>query len=137
MAFLQYFFNRPGAAGPAFERWGSMLIGAYIALALAILLLGAVMRVFSARHAVRLRVTNATVTWGIALQLIGLVILGLRVTDFPLLSLRIWMTLHLIAELAAAGYLVWWMQTWYPQEAAEFEWQERKRDYLPRGSRRR
>ena len=137
MGLLQYLFSRPGAAGDAFRQWGFMLIGAYAALAVAILLLGWVMRTFSEYHAVNSRLTRRIVTWGVLLQIVGLLILGLRATDFPLLSLRLWIFLHLAAEVAAAGFLIRWMRTRYREELEVYEWEERKRAYLPRASRRR
>jgi type III secretory pathway component EscV len=129
---VEYLFHRPGAVGPFFDFWGAALFGAFCALILALLVLGYLMRVFSEGHILHEQITRQVVRYGVAVQVAGLVVLGLRVINFPGLSMRLFLFLPLIAEVVALGYLVWWMRTKYPDEIAYFEWEEQKRDYLPR-----
>jgi len=110
-------------------------MGAFIALALAILLLGYVLRAFSEGHALHTQITQRIVRYGLTLQLVGLLVLWLRVINFPGLSMRFFLYVHLIAEVAAIAFLAWWMRRRYVDEIAYFEWEERKRDYLPRPTR--
>jgi len=132
---FEYLFHRPGPAGSVFGFWGAVLLGAYVALAVAILLLGYVLRSFSEGHSLHTRITQRIVKYGLILQVVGLVVLWLRVINFPGLSMRLFLYAHLIAEVAAMGYLAWWMRRRYVDEIAYFEWEERKRDYLPRPAR--
>lgn len=115
-----------------FDRWGPVLFGAFVALILALLVLGYLMRVFAEGHTLHARITQQVVRYGIAAQLAGLLVLGLRVINFPGLSMRLFLFLPLLAEVAALAYLTWWMRTKYPDEIAYFEWEEQKRDYLPK-----
>jgi hypothetical protein len=132
---VEYLFHRPGAVGPVFDRWGSVLLGVFVALILALIVLGYLMRVFSEGHTLHALVTQKVIRYGLAIQIAGLIVLGLRVINFPGLSMRVFLFLPLIAEAAALGYLIWWMRTKYVDEIAYFEWEEQKRDYLPRPTR--
>lgn len=133
MGLIEYLLFRPGPPGPYFQQWGFVLAGAYGALALALIGFGALTRLFNARHAVHIAVVKRIVGWGVPLQLAGLAVLGLRAANLPAVSLRLALFLHLAAEVAALVYLVWWLRTRYPEEVAHYEWEERKRDFLPRG----
>ena len=135
MRLVEYLFHRPGAVGPAFDRWASVLVGAFLALILALLVLGYLMRVFAEGHTLHAVITQKVVRYGIVIQIASLVALGLRVINFPGLSMRLFLFLPLIAEVLALGYLIWWMRTKYPDEIAYFEWEEQKREYLPRSAR--
>jgi hypothetical protein len=135
MWLVEYLFHRPGPIGPAFDRWGWVLLGAYGALILALVVLGYVLRAFSEGHALHSMITRKILKYGMALQLTGLLMLWLRLINFPGLSMRIFLYAHLITEVAAIGYLAWWMRTRYVDEIAYFEWEEQKRDYLPRPAR--
>jgi hypothetical protein len=131
---VQYLFFPPGPTGAVFDRWGGVLFGAFVALALGISLLSAVMYEVSARHVLNRRVARQIFFWGVGLQLLGLVLLGLRLVNWPILSMRILLYAFLIAEVYAAGYLWWWIKTRYPARLAAYEWEEKKRAYLPRAS---
>ena len=135
MRLVEYLFHRPGAVGPVFDRWGSVLLGAFVALIVALLVLGYLMRVYADGHTLHSAITKRVVRYGLAVQLAGLLVLGLRVINFPGLSMRIFLFLPLMAEVAALGYLIWWMRTKYPDEIAYFEWEEQKREYLPKPTR--
>ena len=135
MGLFEYIFHRPGPAGPVFGFWGAALFGAYVALLVAVLLLGYVLRAFSEGHALHAQIAQRIVRYGVPLQLLGLLMLWLRVINFPGLSMRLFLYAHLIAEVTAIGYLAWWMRRRYVDEIAYFEWEERKRDYLPRPTR--
>ena len=135
MRLVEYLFHRPGAVGPVFDRWGSVLLGAFVALTLALIVLGYLMRVYADGHALHTVITQKVVRVGLTIQLAGLLVLGLRVINFPGLSMRLFLFLPVIAEAVALGYLIWWMRTKYPDEIAYFEWEEQKRDYLPRAAR--
>jgi hypothetical protein len=134
MRVIEYLFLRPGPAGPELERWGAALLGAYAGVAVAIVVLGVALRAFGARHGARTRIAQRIIGWGLALQLAGLLALGLRWLDAPIISLRIWLFLQLIAEVVAAGYLWWWLRARYPGVLAQYEWEDRKRAYLPRAA---
>jgi hypothetical protein len=103
-------------------------------MALALLVLGGLMRLFSARHAIHARLTRRVISYGLILQAIGVFVLWLRWLDFPVISMRLWLYLVLIAQAAAAARLWWWLRNRYPDQLADFEWEERKRAYLPRGA---
>ena len=135
MRVVEYLFHRPGAVGPVFDRWGSVLFGAFVALIVALLVLGYLMRVYAEGHTLHAAITQKVVRYGVAVQVAGLVVLGLRVINFPGLSMRVFLFLPLIAEVVALGYLIWWMRTKYPDEIAYFEWEEQKREYLPKPAR--
>ena len=135
MRLVEYLFHRPGAVGPAFDRWGSVLLGVFLALILALLVLGYLLRVYSEGHTLHAVITQKVIRYGVAIQIAGLIVLALRVINFPGLSMRLFLFLPLIAEVAALGYLIWWMRTKYPDEIAYFEWEEQKREYLPRPAR--
>ena len=135
MRVVEYLFHRPGAVGPVFDRWGSVLLGVFLALILALMVLGYLMRVYAEGHILHTAITKKVIRYGMAVQVAGLIVLGLRVINFPGLSMRVFLFLPLVAELVALGYLVWWMRMKYPDEIAYFEWEEQKRDYLPRTAR--
>ncbi|MGH2352022.1 MAG: hypothetical protein ACRDI2_13980 [Chloroflexota bacterium] len=134
MRIIEYLFMPPGEVGPVFSRWGGVLFGAFLALTIGIVVLGSVMHILNARHGLKRRITQRTLWWGVGLQVLGLVLLGLRLVSWPILSMRIWLYAHLIAEVGAAGYLLWWMQNRYPGLLAVYEWEEKKRAYLPRAA---
>ena len=135
MGLVEYLFHRPGAVGPVFDRWGSVLLGVFLALILALVVLGYLLRVFAEGHALHAVIVQKVLRYGLAVQGAGLIVLGLRVINFPGLSMRLFLFLALSAEVVALGYLIWWMRTKYPDEIAYFEWEEQKRDYLPRPAR--
>jgi hypothetical protein len=131
---VEYLFQRPGVTGPVFEQWGNVLLGAYLALILALLVLGGLMRLFSAGHALHARITRRVVSYGLLLQLAGLLVLWLRWLNWPVISMRLLLFVQLAAEVAAAGYLWYWFQSKYPDLLADYQWEERKRAYLPRAA---
>ena len=89
MRLIEYLFHRPGAVGPVFDRWGSVLLGAFLGLLVALLVLGYLLRVFSEGHTLHAALAQKVVRYGIAVQLAGLLVLvlGLRVINFPGLSM--------------------------------------------------
>ena len=131
---FEYLFMPPGELGPVFDRWGGVLFGAFAGLGLGIGLLAAVMQSLNGRHGLKARITRRIWLWGGGLQVLGLVLLGLRIANWPLLSMRALLYAQLIGELAAAAYLLWWMRRRYPQLLALYEWEEKKRAYLPRAA---
>ena len=134
MQVIEYLFLPPGPVGPAFDRWGSVLFGAFSALALGIALLTAVMRRLNGRHRLKNRVAQRIFVWGGGLQVVGLALLLLRILNWPLLSMRILLYAHLVAEVVAAAYLIRWLRTRYPPLLAAYEWEEKRRSYLPRAA---
>jgi hypothetical protein len=131
---IEYFLHCPFPPGAVFQQWGNILLGAFLGVALSLLVLGGLMRLFSARHAVHARLTRQVVTYGLILQAVGILVLWLRWLDFPVISMRLWLFLALIAQVAALARLGWWLRNRYPDLLAEFEWEERKRAYLPRAA---
>lgn len=134
MGLIEYLFFRPGPVGPVFQQWGNILLGAFLGIALSLLVLGGLLRIFSARHALHARIARRVIVYGLALQSVGVVVLWLRWLDFPFISMRLWLFLLLAAQAVAGGYLWWWLQNRYPDQLAEYEWDERKRSYLPRAA---
>ena len=132
MPILEYLFFRPGPPGPIFDRWGGVLFGALVSLGLGICLLCAVMYELNSRHVLNRSVARQILLWGGGLQLVGLVLLGLRVANWPVLSMRVLLYAFLIAEVCAAVYLWWWVKNRYPPRLAAYELGERRRSYLPR-----
>ena len=137
MTLIEYLFFRPGPPGQAFDRWGAALLGAYAALTVAILLLGFVMRTLNSGHPVKDHIARQVIRYGVLLQLISPFILWLRWINLPGISPRILIFSHLIGEAVAAGYLLWWTRNRYPEQHGQYEWEEKKRSYLPRAAGRR
>jgi hypothetical protein len=135
MWLIEYLFHRPGPIGPVFDRWGLILLGVYLGLTLALVLLGYVLRAFTEGHMLHTQVTRRVLRYGLTLQLTGILLLWLRWINFPGLSMRLFLLAHLTLHVAAIGYLVWWMRVRYVDEIAYFEWEDQKRDYLPRPAR--
>ncbi|HEU5318086.1 MAG TPA: hypothetical protein VFX49_18380, partial [Chloroflexota bacterium] len=102
---------------------------------LALLVLGYALRAFAEGHMLHTQLARRIVRYGLALQLTGLLTLWLRWINFPGLSMRLLLLAHLAIHVAAIGYLVWWMRARYVDEIAYFEWEDQKRDYLPRPAR--
>src|SRR5438093_1261013 len=134
MRIVEYLFFPPGPVGATFARWGGVLFGAFVALALGIALLAAVMYEVNARHLLNRTLARNVFFWGAGLQLLGLLLLGLRLANIPILSMRILLYAFLIGEVGAAAYLWWWVKSRYPARLAAYEWEERKRAYLPRAA---
>jgi len=132
MGIIQYLFFRPGPTGATFGFWGAVLFGAFSALILVISLLCAVFYEINSRHVLNRRVARCIFAWGSGLQLLGLLLLGLRIVNLPILSMRVLLYAFLIGEVYAAGYLWWWVKTRYPRQLTAYDWEERKRAYLPR-----
>lgn len=134
MRLIEHLFFRPGPPGAAFTVWGGVLFGAFAALALGISLLSAVMYEVNARHVLNRRIARNVFYWGVGLQLLGLLLLWLRQLNVPIISMRILLYAGLIAQVYAAAYLWWWVKRRYPARLAAYEWEERKRAYLPRAA---
>jgi hypothetical protein len=134
MRIIEYLFFPPGPVGPTFARWGGVLFGAFVALALGIALLSAVMYELNARHVLNRSVARSILLWGAGLQLLGLLLLWLRQVSIPILSMRILLYGLLFVEVGAAAYLWWWVKRHYPARLVAYEWEERKRTYLPRAT---
>ena len=134
MQIVEYLFLPPGPVGPAFDRWGSVLFGAFTALACGLAFFYGVMRRLNGRHSLKNKVARQILVWGGGLQLAGLLLLLLRVLNWPLVSMRILLFAHLAAEIVAALYLVRWMRMRYPEALAAYEWEEKRRSYLPRAA---
>lgn len=122
----------PGPPGPAFAQWGGALFGAFAGIALCIIVLVRAMYGLNARHGLKNWVTRRTWIWGLCLQATGLLLLGSRTANVPILSLRFLLYLQLVAEVLAAAYLVWWLRRRFPDRLAAYEWEEKKRAFLPR-----
>ncbi len=134
MHLLEYLFMPPGPTGAFFARWGGVLAGAYAGLALGLGLTGWAMRVLNGRHRLNQWVTRRILVSGLALQALGLILLWLRILSLPILSMRLFLYLQLLAEVGAAGYLWWWLRNRYPGRLAVYQWEEKKRAYLPRAA---
>ena len=132
MRIVEYLLFNPGPVGAVFDRWGSVLFGAYVALGVALVVLCGTMRALNGRHGLKNRVADRILMWGLGLQLLGVLALGLRVMQWPLVSMRLLLFLQLAAEVVAMVYLVRWMQNRYPILLAAYEWEEKRRSYLPR-----
>ena len=134
MQIVEYLFLPPGPVGPAFERWGSALVGVFSGLLLGIALLYGVMRRLNGRHGLKNKVAQRILLWGGGLQLVGLALLLLRALDWPVVSMRILLFAHLLTEVGAALYLARWMRTSYPEHLTAYESEEKRRSYLPRAA---
>jgi hypothetical protein len=134
MGLIEYLFFRPGPAGPVFDRWGGVLFGAYCGIALSILVFYSVLRVFSVRHSLRSRIAQRILSYGLLLEAICAVVLGLRFANIPVLSIRLWLYASIGAQVVAVGYLWWWLRNRYPDLLTQYEWEDRKRAYLPRAA---
>lgn len=132
MPLVHYLFHRPGPTGELFREWSPLLLGVYAGIAVTLVVLGVVLHAFSARHGVRRRVARRIITYGLALQALGVVAVGLRALNWPVVSMRFFMYAPIVAEVVAAGYLWWWMRYRYPHALARYETEERRRSYLPR-----
>ena len=134
MQIIEYLFMPPGRVGPVFDRWGGVLFGAFAALAVGIWLLTTTMYVLNGRHGLKNRVAKRILLWGEGLQLLGILLLGLRIANWPVLSMRILLYAHLVGTVVAAVYLLWWLRNRYPHRLAAYEWEARKRAFLPRAA---
>lgn len=134
MGVLEYLFSRPGPAGAAFGLWGGFLLGLYVGLALMLLFLYPLLRTFSVKHSLHRIIARRVVMWGTLLQVVGVCLVGLRVLNLSIVSLRIWTVLWLLVEVGAAIALWLWRRREYPAVLAQFELAERKRAFVPRGS---
>ena len=134
MGIIQSLFLPPGPLGSAFAVWGGVWGGACVALALGIAVLTAVMYEVNARHVLNRTLARNIFYWGVGLQLLGLLLLWLRTLNTPILSMRLFLYAFPIAEVCAAGFLWWWVKSRYPARLAIYEWEERKRAYLPRAA---
>jgi hypothetical protein len=131
---LEYLFLRPGPVGPAFDQWGGTLLGAYSGIAVCLLVLGLAMYRLNGRHGLKNWVTRRILIWGLALQFAGMLLLALRVANLAVLSMRFLLFAQLLAEVLAAAYLLRWLSTRFPDRLAVYEWEEKKRAYLPRSA---
>ena len=134
MSIIERLFFPPGPLGPVFATWGGVAFGACVALALGIAVLSAVMYEVNARHVLNRTLARNIFYWGAGLQLVGLLLLWLRTLSIPILSMRILLYAFPLVEIGAAVYLWWWVKTRYPARLAAYEWEERKRAYLPRAA---
>ena len=134
LAFLQYLFLPPGPPGPAFGRWGLVLAGVYLALFLSIALFHVVGRTLNGRHRLKIAAFRRITGTGLGLQALGLCLLAWRALNLPVLSIRAFLALQLAATVFAALYLLWWLRRRYPPALAAYEWEEKKRAYLPRAA---
>jgi hypothetical protein len=69
--------------------------------------------------------------WGGWLGGVGMLVIGLRYTNVPLFSKRLWTILNVFAVFAVALHLVWYRIRRYPAEIAAYREDERRRRFLP------
>ena len=134
LAFLQYLFLPPGPPGPEFGRWGLALAGVYLAVTLSIAFFHLVGRTLIGRHRLKMAVLKRITGTGLGLQAIGLLFLACRALNLPVLSIRAFLAAQLAATAFAVVYLLWWLRRRYPPALAAYEWEEKKRAYLPRAA---
>lgn len=68
--------------------------------------------------------------WGGWLGGVGMIVIGLRYTNVPLFSKRLWTALNVLAVLAVATHVVWYRIRRYPAEIAAYQEEERRRRFL-------
>ena len=73
-------------------------------------------------------------SFGLGLQAVGLLLLAWRALNLPVLSIRAFLLLQLAATGGAVIALLWWLRRRYPPALAAYEWEEKKRAYLPRAA---
>lgn len=71
------------------------------------------------------------------LGLIGMIVVGLRYTNVPLFSKRLWTVLDLLAVVALCVHFFRYRLRVYPAEIAAYRDEERRRRFIPTGARRR
>ena len=71
------------------------------------------------------------------LGMVGIIIIGLRYTNVPLFSKRLWTVLDLLAVVAVGVHFIRYRLRVYPGEIAAYREQERRRRFIPTGGRRR
>jgi hypothetical protein len=134
MRLIEYLFLPPGPLGAAFARWGGVVLWAYVVLGVAILLFTEAMFILNGRHGLKNHVTRRARLWGLAMQIAGIALLGLRVANIPILSMRVLLYAQLAGEIVLAGYFLWWLRERYPDLLAAYDYEERRRAYLPRAA---
>jgi hypothetical protein len=92
------------------------------------------MYALNGRHGLKNWVTRRIWIVGLCLQAAGVLLLWLRGVNAPVISMRFLLYLQLIAEVVAVAYLFRWLRTRYPDRLAAYEWEEKKRAYLPRAA---
>jgi hypothetical protein len=134
---LQYLFLPAGPTSADFARWGPVLAAVYVTLAVAVVYFTYVQRTLNGSHRLKNGITQYVLWWGLGLQAAGLLLLGLRWVDWGasfIPALRFLILVQVVVECVAAGYLLWWLRRHYPHALAAYEWDEKKRAYLPRAA---
>jgi hypothetical protein len=134
-----YWFNgNPGPPTPI----------TYVLLAVFLVALAASVFVWQRRRQlfpnqrVKTRLAAQLGPWFAGIALTGVVLMVLRVVEFPILSGRILWLLCLVALVALAAYVAFYMLRRYPTEVARLAREEERRRWMPkprqrRGARRR
>lgn len=134
LGLFEYFFMPPGPVGQAFGRWSGVLFGVYVGILLTMGMAFLLGRTMAAGHGFKLQTIRRFYQWGALLQVVGILLLALRFLNWPLLSMRILLYAQLLAEVGAALYLWRWLQLMYPLLLEVYEWEEKKRAFLPKAA---
>lgn len=81
---------------------------------------------------VRTRLAAQLGPWFVGIAATGVVLVLLRLIEFPILSSRVLWLLCLVALLGLTGYLVWYVLRRYPAEVARVAREEDRRRWMPK-----
>jgi hypothetical protein len=73
----------------------------------------------------------------VGIAAVGIVLLLLRVVEFPILSMRLFWVLDLIVFVALAAYIAWYLLRRYPVEVARLAREEERQRWVPKPRQRR
>jgi hypothetical protein len=128
----EYLFLPPGPAGPVYRQYADSLYAGHAVLLAALVFFFIVGRTLNGRHGLKNWVLRRVLLVGGGVTLLGILLLALRPAGWPILSARILLAAELIALPALAAFLWWWLRNHYPLRLEAYEWEQRKKLYLPR-----
>lgn len=82
-------------------------------------------------HPFKMRLTRRATVYGAGISLVGLALLGARFGGVPFLSLPAFLYLTVLAGLALAGYLGYYLRRHYPSRLAEYDRRQLLFKYYP------
>lgn len=132
LRLLEYLFLPPGPVGVVYRQYAGYVLAVYLTLLVAIMFFYLVARALNGRHALKNWLVNRMLVIGGVVTLLGVLLLLVRPLNWPILSTRMLLASQAVALLLLTGYLWWWLQFRYPAALAAYEWEERKKLYLPR-----
>lgn len=132
-----HLFDDPAPAESSLYRDLLFVLGSAAVLGL---LLSLRPQLFAGPNLLHQRILRRYGTWLGWIALVGILVIGLRYTNAPFFSKRLWTLLDVLALLLLAGHGVRYRLTQYPDDAAQYEEEEHRRRFrtgAPGPSRRR